>query len=132
MCWCSDDAVAVDKYVSLSASAIEQLSATLKSQTASKAQTELDLSTAKSDREGAQGDIEEATVLRNKENAAYAATKADMETNIAAMGKAIPALESGMGGAALLQMPGGDRLKKIVESYPNVDPQDRRNTIAFF
>merc|ERR1719281_1434436 len=48
------------------------------------------------------------------------------------MAKAIPALEKGMGGAALLQMPGADRLKKIVESYGNVDDQDRRNMMAFF
>merc|ERR1719449_393398 len=36
-----------------------------------------------------------------------------------------------MGGAALVQMPGGDRLKKIVESYSNVDSNDRRNVISF-
>merc|ERR1719230_6445 len=47
------------------------------------------------------------------------------------MAKAIPALEKGMGGAALLQMPGGDRLKKVVESYSKVDEQDRRNVVAF-
>merc|ERR1719158_507433 len=70
-------------------------------------------------------------MLRGKEAAAYAAEKADSETNIAAMAKAIPALEKGMGGAALLQMPGGDRLKKIVQSYPNVDVSDRRQAVAF-
>merc|ERR1740117_900632 len=37
-----------------------------------------------------------------------------------------------MGGAALLQVAGGDRLKKIVESYANVDSQDRRSVMAFF
>merc|ERR1719269_424799 len=36
-----------------------------------------------------------------------------------------------MGGAALLQMPAGDRLKKIVESYPNMDTEDRKNVVAF-
>merc|ERR1719247_3759406 len=36
-----------------------------------------------------------------------------------------------MGGSALIQMTGGDRLKKIVESRPNVDEQDRRNVMAF-
>merc|ERR1719298_4306 len=66
----------------------------------------------KADREGAKGDIEEATVLRNKEEAAYSAEKA-------------------MGGAALLQMPSGDRLKKIVSSYPNMDSSDRRQAMAF-
>merc|ERR1719183_2438854 len=73
----------------------------------------------------------EQTMLRGKEAAAYAAEKADSETNIAAMAKAIPALEKGMGGAALLQMPNGDRLKKIVENYPSVDASDRRQALAF-
>merc|ERR1719420_842818 len=36
-----------------------------------------------------------------------------------------------MGGAALLQMPGLNGLHKIVESYPNMDSMDRRNTLAF-
>jgi predicted nucleic acid-binding Zn-ribbon protein len=70
-------------------------------------------------------------MLRSKEEAAYSAEKADSETNIAAMAKAIPALEKGMGGAALLQMPNGDRLKKLVQSYPNMDSSDRREALAF-
>merc|ERR1719379_1262731 len=70
-------------------------------------------------------------MLRGKEAAAYSAEKADSETNIAAMAKAIPALEKGMGGAALLQMPNGNRLKKLVESYPNMDAADRREAMAF-
>jgi len=57
--------------------------------------------------------------------------KADSETNIAAMASAIPAIEKGMGGAALLQMPIGDRLHKLVESYANMDPMDRRNVLGF-
>merc|ERR1719440_858000 len=36
-----------------------------------------------------------------------------------------------MGGASLLQMPGADRLHKLVESYPNMDNSDRRNVLAF-
>merc|ERR1719473_147513 len=47
------------------------------------------------------------------------------------MGKAIPALEKGMGGAALLQLPGESNLKKIVESYPKMDSMDRRTAMAF-
>merc|ERR1719456_2170779 len=93
--------------------------------------TARELSGHKQDREGAQGDIEEATVIREKEAAEFAATKADSETNIAAMGSAIPALEKGMGGAALLQLPGASGLHKLVESYPNMDPMDRRNALAF-
>merc|ERR1719178_231263 len=100
------------------------MTAKVKSETAEKSQIAQDLIGHKKDREGATADIEEATVLREKEAASYAAEKADSETNIAAMAKAIPALEKGMGGAALLQMPGGDMLKKVVESYSKVDEQD--------
>merc|ERR1719160_2383293 len=71
-------------------------------------------------------------MLREKELAEFTALKADSETNIAAMGKAIPALEAGMGGASLMQMPGSDKLKKIVQSYNNMDSMDRRNVLAFF
>merc|ERR1719197_48207 len=131
MCFCSGNDGDLKKKAADAQASIEELTAKLKAEEAEKVQLGQDLIGHKKDREGAGSDIEEATVLRNKEAAAFAAEKADSETNIAAMAKAIPALEAGMGGAALLQMPGGDRLKKLVESYPNVDSNDRRNAMAF-
>merc|ERR1719359_18302 len=117
MCYCSGGTDSLKKAIADATAQAEELTAKLKSEEAEKSQIGQDLINHKADRESAKGDIEEATVLREKEAAAYAAEKADSETNIAAMGKAIPALEKGMGGAALLQMPGGNRLKKIVEAY---------------
>merc|ERR1719160_2289359 len=70
-------------------------------------------------------------MLRGKEQAEYEALKADSETNIAAMAGAIPALEKGMGGAALLQLPNGDRLHKLISNYPNMDSMDRKDALAF-
>merc|ERR1719191_1859299 len=117
MCYCSGGTADLKKGIADATAEAEELTAKLKSEEAEKAQIAQDLKTHKADREGATADIEEATMLRGKEEAAYAAEKADSETNIAAMASAIPALEKGMGGAALLQMPGGDHLKKLVESY---------------
>jgi len=131
MCYCSGGTDSLKKAIADSTAEAEELTAKLKSEEAEKAQIAQDLIAHKADREGAKSDIEEATVLREKEAAAFAAEKADSETNIAAMAKAIPALEKGMGGAALLQMPNGNRLKKLVESYPNMDASDRREAIAF-
>merc|ERR1719316_2124675 len=37
-----------------------------------------------------------------------------------------------MGGASFMQMPGADKLKKLVQSYSNMDSMDRRNVLAFF
>jgi len=131
MCYCSGGTGSLKKAIGDSAAQIDELSAKLKSEEAEKTQTAQDLIGHKKDRESATADISEATMLREKENAAFSAEKADSETNIAAMSKAIPALEKGMGGAALLQMPNGDRLKKIVQSYPNMDSSDRREAMAF-
>merc|ERR1719386_362172 len=36
-----------------------------------------------------------------------------------------------MGGSSFMQLPGANRIKKLVESFPNVDAQDRRNVMAF-
>jgi hypothetical protein len=131
MCYCSGGTASLKKGIADAAAAMEELSAKIKSEEAEKTQIAQDLIDHKKDREGAASDIEESTVLRNKEAAAYAEFKADSEANIAAMGKAIPALEKGMGGAALLQLPGVSSLKKIVENYPKMDSMDRRTAMAF-
>merc|ERR1719299_295903 len=131
MCFCSGNDGDLKKKAADATASIEELTAKLKSEEAEKVQLTQDLIGHKKDREGAKSDIEEATTLREKEAGEFAAEKADSETNIAAMAKAIPALEKGMGGAALLQMPSGNRLKKIVESYPNMDSSDRRQALAF-
>jgi len=132
MCYCNGGTGGLKKAIADSGAQIEELGAKLKSEEAEKVQTAQDLIGHKKDREGATADIEEATMLRGKENTAFEAEKADSETNIAAMGKAIPALEKGMGGAALLQLPEGSQLRKIIDSYPKMDPMDRRNAVAFF
>merc|ERR1719265_155526 len=103
----------------------------MNSQQASKTQTEQELADAKTDRTSAQNDLQEAQTLRAKEANEFAAEKADSETNFAAMAGAIPALEKGMGGASLVQVPNADRVKKIVSSFPNVSPVDRKNAMAF-
>jgi len=131
MCFCSGNNGDLTKKAADAKAAIEELSAKLKSEEAEKVQLAQDLVAHKADREAAKSDIEEATMLREKEAAAYAAEKADSEYNIGAMAKAIPALEKGMGGAALIQLPGGDRLKKLIDSSPHIDDNDRRNVMAF-
>merc|ERR1719355_565675 len=131
MCFCSGNDGDLKKKAADATASIEELTAKLKAEEAEKVQLGQDLIGHKKDREAAGADIEEATMLREKEASEFAAEKADSETNIAAMAKAIPALEKGMGGAALLQMPAGNRLQKIIESYPNMDNEDRKNVVAF-
>merc|ERR1719379_3111151 len=131
MCYCSSNNGELTKAVADAKATVEEMTAKLKSEEAEKAQTAQELIDHKKDRESAKEDMAEATMTREKEANEFAELKADSETNIAAMGKAIPALEKGMGGAALLQMPGMAGLHKLIESYPNMEAVDRRNTLAF-
>merc|ERR1719405_314492 len=131
MCFCSGNSGDLTKKAADAKAQIEELTAKLKSEEAEKVQIGQELIDHKKDREAAGADIEEATMLRGKEADEYAAFKADSETNIAAMAKAIPALEKGMGGASFMQLPGANQLHHLVESYAKVDPADRRDALAF-
>jgi len=131
MCFCAGNNADLNKKIADASAAIDQLGAKLKAEEAEKVQIAQELKDHQSDRVGAQDDLSEAQTLREKEAAAFAAEKADSETNIGMMAKAIPALEKGMGGASLMQLPFSDRLHKLVENYPNVDSNDRRQTLSF-
>jgi len=131
MCFCSGNSGDLTKKAADAKAAIEELGAKLKAEEAEKVQIGQELIDHKKDREGAKADIEEATMLRGKEADEFAASKADSETNIAAMAKAIPALEKGMGGAAFMQMPGAGKIHQIIENNDKMDAADRRDALSF-
>merc|ERR1719473_282903 len=131
MCFCSANTGDLGKAEADAKAKAEEMTAKLKSEEAEKSQLEQELVDHKSDRETAKADLDGATTLREKEAAELAATKADSETNIASLSSAIPAIEKGMSASSLLQMPAGRKLEKLVESYTNMDPMDRRQIMAF-
>merc|ERR1719262_832349 len=96
-----------------------------------KSQLEQEVTDHKSDRAQAKADLGEATSLRSKEAAEYAAMKADSDTNIAGLEAAIPAIEKGMGAASFLQSSFGNRVAKLMQSFPDMDPVDRRSVESF-
>jgi len=131
MCYCQNGEGSLQAAVDKSSAAIDEFSAKLKAETAEKSSVAQALIQHKSDREAATSDLEEATMLREKENTAYAATKADMETNLKAMAGAIPALEKGMGGASFVQMPEAGVIKKLADASPSLDPMDKKTLMSF-
>jgi hypothetical protein len=62
---------------------------------------EADLKSAQAGRVEAKDTIGKAEALRSKEAKAFAAKKAELDSNIGALAKAIPAIEKGMSGAFL-------------------------------
>merc|ERR1719298_300488 len=74
--------------------------------------------------------MDEATALREKEAKEFAAFKAEADTNIAAIGKAVAALEKGASGG-FLQTEGAETLRKLVQAKEDMIESDRTEVMAF-
>merc|ERR1711972_850358 len=79
---------------------------------------------AQADRTAAKDAIAEATALREKEAAVFAKYKSEHDTNIAAIAKAVDALEKGMAGT-FLQTPAASVLRRVVmkSDLPEIDQE---------
>merc|ERR1740117_2174615 len=101
MCYCKNGAGALEKSIADAETKIPQLESAIKESGANLLQLKADVAQHKEDRASAKEDMQKATALREKEAAAYAKYSSDANTNLAAMTKAIAALEKGMAGAFL-------------------------------
>jgi chromosome segregation ATPase len=131
MCFCSDSGGGLQAEIATGKAKIEELSAKVKSEEAEKVQLIQEVADHKTDREQAKADLAEATTLREKEKSEYDALAADTRANIEGLAQAIPAIEKGMSGASFLQTANGNRMLKLVQSFPDMDPMDRRNLMSF-
>jgi chromosome segregation ATPase len=101
MCYCDNADTMLAGAITTAENKIPQLEAAVGKDVEMKKQLETDVKNHKADREAAKGAIAEATALREKEAADFAKTSGDLKTNIAALAKAIPAIEKGMGSGFL-------------------------------
>jgi len=129
MCYCEGGAGALQTSIDAATTKIPQVEASLGKMGAEKAQLASDVVQHKSDREAAKTAMAEATSLREKEAAAFAAESTEDSTNIAAMGKAITAIEKGAGGA-FLQTSAASVLKNFALNADLADAD--RDTITAF
>merc|ERR1719498_1938214 len=82
------------------------------------------------DRAAAKAAMAEATAIREKEAAAFAALKAEADANIAAVNKATAAIEKGMAGS-FLQTSEAQVLKKLVLAQNSMDDFAREELTSF-
>merc|ERR1719301_431863 len=94
-----------------------------------KKQLESELKDAQVGRVEAKDAIAKATAIREKEAKAFAAKKSELDTNLGALSKAIPAIEKGMAGA-FLQTTGAATLRQISLSADMI-PADRDLLASF-
>jgi len=95
-----------------------------------KTQTEAGLAQDKADREAAKIAMADATAIREKEAAAFAAEKSEYDTNIQAIAKAVAALEKGMTG--FLQTGSAQVLRQLaLSNKQDMIDEDRQDLLSF-
>jgi len=98
MCYCQTGASDLEDSIKDAETKVPQLDSSIKESIAAKEQLEADLVQHKKDRIDAKEALGKASALRNKEAGAFAKESSDDNTNIAALAKAIAALEKGVTG----------------------------------
>jgi len=133
MCYCKSGNGELSASISAAEDKVPAVSSNIKASQARLEQTKEDLKQAQADRSSAKDAMQEATAIRKKEAAAFAKEKAEMDTNIAAIDKAVTALENGMAGSSFLQSAPAQALRRIVQSGDQdlVAEADRQYLVAF-
>jgi len=99
MCYCKDGGKGIGAGITAAEEKIPQVESSIKENTGGKAQLQADLKTASADRAEATATLAKAKAIREKEASDYAAEAAESKANIAALARAIPAIEQGSGAA---------------------------------
>jgi len=113
LCYCKTTQGELGKSIQDANDKIPQLESDIKASEESRAQLQSELAQHKADRTEAQDAVAKATSVREKEAKAFAAESANQKSNIAALGKAIPAIEKGMG-SDFLQTGTADQIRALV------------------
>jgi len=130
MCYCKTAGDDLEASIKAGTAKIASLEALLKSGKEEMEQLEADLKAAEASRAEAKAAMAEVTAIREKEAAAFAKFSEDSTTNLAALAKAIPAIETGMGGA-FLQTTAASNLKRFTMEKAELADETRQEVLAF-
>merc|ERR1719316_2527341 len=101
MCYCKNGDEALAKSIADAEAKMPQVTSDIEEAEAQVKQLKSDLKSHQTDRAAAKSAMADATAIREKEAAAFAALKAEAEANIAAVDGAIDAVTKGMAGSFL-------------------------------
>jgi len=130
MCYCKTSGGALDTSIADNERKVSELPSQVEEAEGQLAQLKEDLKQAQSDRAAAKSAMAEATAIRAKEAGAFAKESNELNANIAAIAKAVAALEKGMEGA-FLQTSAAQVLKKMVLSSDSIMDVDRQDLTVF-
>lgn len=131
MCYCKGGGNSLSASISAAENKVPQVESSIKEHSGAKAQLSADVKKATSDREESAGAVARARAIREKEESDFSAEAAESRANIAALGRAIPAIEQGMG-ASFLQANLGltDKLRQLSVSM-DMEAVDRDLLASF-
>jgi len=130
MCYCKSGDEALAKSIADAEAKAPQLASDIEEAETQVAQLKADIKKAKEDRAAAKEAMAEATSIREKEAGDFAAESAEAKADIAAVTKAIAAVEKGMAGS-FLQTEGAQVLKRFVLNSNSMGDYDREEVTAF-
>mmetsp|Transcript_80144 Transcript_80144/g.151392 ORF Transcript_80144/g.151392 Transcript_80144/m.151392 type:complete len:729 (-) Transcript_80144:66-2252(-) len=130
MCYCKNSNGDLAKSISLAEAKVPEVGSAISEAEAKLAQTKEGLKQAQVDRSAAEDSMAKAKALREKEAADFAKVESELSTNIAALGKAIAALEKGMAGA-FIQSAAAVPLRRLVVDREELSDFDRQMISSF-
>jgi len=129
-CYCQTGSGDLTASISAAEAKVPAVTSALEETKEKLAQTKIELKQAQVDRAAAKEAMAEATALREKEAKAFAAEKTEYDTNIAALQKAISAIEKGMAGG-FLQTPAAKVIRQLALSSQDMVDVERQELVAF-
>jgi len=130
VCYCKTSGGDLNGTIAAAETKIPALGSEIEEAESQKLQLDQDLKAHHADRDGAKTSAAEATAIREKQAAAYAAEKAEYGSNIEALTKAIAALEKGVT-AGFLQTGAAQVLRRLTQSRQEMRDEDRQMLASF-
>jgi len=130
MCYCSTSGGDLGKSIADAEAKVAELGPAIKEAEEQMAQLKEDIESHKAEREAAKTAMAEATAIREKDAAAYAAENAESLANIESLNKAVAALDKGSAGS-FLQTQAANVLRKLALANQDLYEADRQDLLAF-
>jgi len=132
MCYCKKQKAAAAKAIAETSGKDPQLASDIEESTEKIKQINLELEAAKADIKASEEAVDSATEQRKSQNTQYQAKQSELSGFVGSLGKAIPALEKGAGGAFLqAQSALKVALLQAVAAAQNAPEGDRESVMSF-
>jgi len=129
MCYCTNGLGTLETSIADAEDKIANFENTSGALIAKHKQTEADLAQHKTDRADAKEAVAKATAIRKKEASAFSKESADAETNIAAISKAVAAIEKGSAG--FLQTGEANLVRNLAMDKADLSDSSRQELLSF-